>query len=79
MGKNLKGKDLGLIDFRGAYLIAADLQKADFVGVNLRAADLSGANLSGSLLLTQMQINSAKGNSETRLPVHLQRSSHGVY
>ncbi|MET4560315.1 uncharacterized protein YjbI with pentapeptide repeats [Lysinibacillus parviboronicapiens] len=81
VGKNFKGKDLTATDLRGAYLIAANLQNADlrgvdFIGVDLRDADLSGANLSTSMFLTQMQINSAKGNHKTILPAHLKRPSH---
>lgn len=84
MGKNLKGKDLRTTDFRGAYLIAADMRNTDlrgvdFIGADLRDADLSDANLSGSLFLTQMQINSAKGNDKTFLPAHLQRRSHWIH
>ncbi|WP_107923751.1 pentapeptide repeat-containing protein [Lysinibacillus parviboronicapiens] len=81
VGKNLKGKNLAATDLRGAYLIAANLQNADlrgvdFIGADLRDAELSGANLSTSMFLTQMQINSAKGNSKTILPGHLKRPSH---
>ncbi|CEG22806.1 Pentapeptide repeats (8 copies) [Planococcus massiliensis] len=81
MGKNLKGKDLRGTNLRGAYLIAADLAKSDlravdFIGADLRDANLCGADLSTSLFLTQMQINSAKGNQQTQLPVHLDRPFH---
>lgn len=83
MGKKLKGKDLRATDFRGAYLIAADLRHTDlravnFIGADLRDADLSGANLSTSLFLTQMQVNSAKGDENTLLPSHIQRPSHWI-
>lgn len=81
IGKKLNGKDLRAVDLRGAYLIAAemkntDLRGADFIGADLRDANLSGANLSTSMFLTQMQINSAKGDKETKLPSYLQRPSH---
>lgn len=81
MGKKLAGKDLRGTNLRGSYLIAADLQQTDlrgvdFIGADLRDANLSGANLSTSLFLTQMQINSAKGNKKTRLPHHLDYPSH---
>lgn len=81
IGKKLKGKDLRGITLRGAYLIAADLRNTDLRGVDLiggdlRDADLSGANLSTSLFLTQMQMNSAKGNKETKLPYYLKRPAH---
>lgn len=81
MGKKLIGKDLRAFDLRGAYLIAAnmrdtDLRGADFIGADLRDADLRGANLSTSMFLTQMQINSAKGNEKTILPTHLDKPMH---
>jgi hypothetical protein len=81
IGKKLTGKDLRTTDFRGAYLIAADLRSADlrgvnFIGADLRDANLSGANLSTSMFLTQMQINSAKGNNQTILPSHVQTPPH---
>ncbi len=81
IGKKLKGQDLRGINLRGAYLIASDLRNTDlrgvdFIGADLRDADLSGANLSTSLFLTQMQINSAKGNKDTKLPYYLQRPPH---
>ena len=83
IGKNLIGKDLRTTDLRGAYLIAADLRNTDlrgvdFIGADLRDANLSGANLSTGMFLTQMQINSAKGNDKTILPSHLQPPSHWV-
>ncbi|WP_203361920.1 pentapeptide repeat-containing protein [Bacillus sp. REN10] len=81
VGKNLKGKDLRTMDLRGAYLIAADLRYADlrgvdFIGADLRDANLSGADLSTSMFLTQMQINSARGDNRTILPPHLQKPVH---
>lgn len=65
---NLKGANL-----RGALLIAADLRGADMrfadlIGADLRDADLSGADLTGSIFLTQAQINAAKGDMKTILP-----------
>ena len=81
IGKNLSGQDLKAVNLRGAYLIAADMRNADlrvvdFIGADLRDADLSGANLSTSMFLTQMQINSAKGDEKTLLPFYIQRPSH---
>ncbi|WP_010234587.1 pentapeptide repeat-containing protein [Clostridium arbusti] len=78
---NLKGADLRKnnlkgADLRGACLIAAnlrgvDLSGADFIGADLRDADLSGANLTNSIFLTQAQLNTAKGDSHTKLPMML--------
>lgn len=83
IGKKLRGKDLRAIDFRGAYLIAADMRNTDlrgvdFIGADLRDAELMGANLSTSMFLTQMQINSAKGDIKTILPSHIERPSHWI-
>jgi uncharacterized protein YjbI with pentapeptide repeats len=80
-GAKLKGADLKGSELRGALLIAADLKGADmrncdFIGADLRDADLSGANLEGSFFLTQAQLNSAKGNEETKLPLNLKRPTH---
>ncbi|MFK4469367.1 pentapeptide repeat-containing protein [Bacillus sp. RC252] len=83
MGKKFKGKDLRATDFRGAYLIAADMRNTDlravnFIGADLRDVNFSGANLSTSMFLTQMQINSAKGDVKTSLPSHIHRPSHWI-
>lgn len=81
MGAKFHGKFMKGSLFRGAYLIGADLSRADisnsdFIGADLRNADLSGADISGSLYLTQMQLNSAKGNNSTKLPALLSRPAH---
>lgn len=70
---NLKGENLS-----GAFLIAAnmkgcDLSGTDFLGADLRDTDICGADLSKSLYLTQMQLNSAKGDSYTKIPESLIR------
>lgn len=70
---NFRGADL-----RGACLIAAnlrgvDLSGADVIGADLRDADLSGANLTNTIFLTQAQLNTAKGDSHTKLPMMLAR------
>ncbi|WP_338540353.1 pentapeptide repeat-containing protein [Paenibacillus tundrae] len=81
LGANLKGADLRGNSFRGALMIAADLRNADlraadFIGADLRDANLGGADLRGSLFLTQSQLNSAKGNSATKLPTHVKMPDH---
>ncbi len=73
IGSNLRGQNL-----KGAYLIAADLRNSDLTGTDLRGADmrdadLSDANLEDSLFITQNQINSARGNAKTKLPVWISR------
>src|SRR5262245_17099589 len=80
-GKDLKGADLAGACLRGALLIGADLRDvdlsyADLTGADLRGADLSGASLKTSLFTSQQQLDSAKGNSTTRLPSRLSRPSH---
>jgi len=73
---NLRGADL-----RGAFLIAAnlsgtDLSGADLIGADLRDADLRGANLAECIFVTQAQINTAKGDADTKLPSSL---THPAY
>ncbi|MFE0422811.1 pentapeptide repeat-containing protein [Streptomyces sp. NPDC058953] len=81
MGARLRGADLRGVSLRGAYLIAADLtgadlREADLIGADLRDAELSGADLRGSLFLTQMQVNAARGDTATGLPPALDRPAH---
>lgn len=81
LGANLKGKLWRGANLRGAMLIAANLQKADlrdcdFIGADLRDADLRGADLRGALFLSQMQVNSTKGDATTRLPPGLRAPEH---
>ncbi|WP_169314255.1 pentapeptide repeat-containing protein [Streptomyces piniterrae] len=81
IGARLKGADLRGANLRGAYLIAADLKgadlrSADLIGADLRDADLGGADLTGSIFLTQSQLNAAKGDQATTLPPALARPAH---
>jgi uncharacterized protein YjbI with pentapeptide repeats len=80
-GADLRKINLIGADLRGACLIAAnlrgvDLSGADFIGADLRDADLSGANLTNSIFITQAQINTAKGDSQTKLPIRLVRPNY---
>lgn len=73
IGADLRKKSLRGANLSGAYLIAADLRGvdlgfADLIGADLRDADLRGADLSSSIFLTQAQINSAKGDINTKIP-----------
>lgn len=73
---NLRGADL-----KGAFLIAAnlrgnDLRGADFIGADMRDADIRGTNLEESIFLTQGQVNTAKGDSSTKLPPALSRPTY---
>lgn len=80
-GADLRKTNLIGADLRGACLIAAnlsgvDLSSADLIGADLRDADISGANLTNSIFLTQAQINTAKGDSKTKLPMMIVRPSY---
>lgn len=81
MGADLRRKNLRGANLSGAYLIAAnlrgaDLSFADLIGADMRDADISGANLSKSIYLTQSQVNSAKGDSDTKLPKSLVKPTY---
>lgn len=81
LGTDLRKANLRGADLRGAFLIAADLREADltgtdFIGADMRDTDLRGADLTGSLFLTQSQINTAKGDASTRLPISLIRPQY---
>lgn len=81
IGAKLSGADLRFANLRGAYLIAADLRgadlrTADLIGADFRDADIRGADLTGSLFLTQTQLNAAKGDAGTKLPASLTRPQH---
>lgn len=81
IGANLKGADLRYANLRGAYLIAtdlrgADLRMTDLIGADFRDADIRGADLSNSIFLTQMQLNAAKGDINTKIPLALTRPIH---
>lgn len=81
IGANLRGANLRGINLRGALLIAsnlreADLRETDLIGADLRDADLSGSNLIGSIFLTQVQVNSARGDIHTKLPPALRVPHH---
>lgn len=81
VGARLSKTDLRGANLRGTFLIAADLREsdlrgADLIGADLRDADLRGADLRNSLFLTAAQLNSAKGDSSTRLPSSLSKPPH---
>jgi len=81
IGADLKRADLRAANLRGAYLIGADLRgadltNADLTGADLRNADLSDADLAGSIFLTQAQLDSARGDTATKLPAVFTRPGH---
>jgi uncharacterized protein YjbI with pentapeptide repeats len=64
-------------------LIAADLRKSDMrvtdlIGADFRDADIRGADLTRSIFLTQAQVNSALGDSTTKLPSALRIPDHWI-
>lgn len=73
---NLRGADLRYARLDNATLIGADLTGADVLGSDLRDSDLRGAHLAGSLYLTQMQVEAARGDEATTLPGGIRRPSH---
>lgn len=82
-GADMRNMDLIGADLRGACLIAAnlkgvDLSGADLIGADLRDADFCGSNLVEAIFLNQAQINAAKGDINTRLPLRLIRPSHWI-
>lgn len=68
---NLNGKNLSMALMIAANLEGCSLKGTNFLGVDLRDANIKNTDLSGSVFLTQMQINSAKGNRNTKLPKSL--------
>lgn len=81
IGADLRKSNSQGADFRGALLIAANLSGvnlngADFIAADVRDTNFKGADLRYSLNLTQMQINAAIGDLQTKLPVSLIRPSH---
>ncbi|MCX3062753.1 pentapeptide repeat-containing protein [Streptomyces sp. GXMU-J5] len=81
VGARLAGADLRGANLRGALLVAADLtgadlRVADMIGADLRDARLAGADLTGSVFLTQAQLNAARGDRTTKLPPTLRRPAH---
>ncbi len=80
-GQDLRGADLSGASLRGTCLIGTDLRGAslwlaDLTGADLRGARLDGADLAGGLFLTQAQLDSAAGNSATRVPDGRARPGH---
>lgn len=49
----------------------AFLMEQFFLGADTRDTNFNNADLSEAVFLTQGQVNSAKGNCNTKLPYHL--------
>lgn len=83
IGADLRRTDMRGTNLRGACLIAADLRGADLsgadlIGADLRDANLSDADLTNSIFITQAQINTAKGDAETKLPLSVSRPAQWI-
>ncbi|WP_328198910.1 pentapeptide repeat-containing protein [Cytobacillus kochii] len=55
-----------------------EVRAVNFIVADLRDVNFSGADLSTSIFLSQMQINSTKGDVKTTLPSHIHRTSHWI-
>ena len=80
-GRDLRERDLRGAALRGAVLIQTDLRgldltDADLLGADCRDADVRGSDLRGALHLTQVQINTMRGDRATRLPSVVDRPSY---
>ncbi len=78
LGQDFKRANLDKRDFSMSLMIAANLEgcslkKTNFLGTDMRDANLKNTDLSESIFLTQMQINSTKGNLNTKIPSYLSR------
>ena len=74
--KNFENKDFRGLDLSTKLLIAANFNNCVFdgtifLGADVRNADFSNADLRDAVFLSQAQINSAKGNRNTKLPQYL--------
>lgn len=75
-GKNFRKSDMSGWDLSMKLLIAANFDGCIFdgtifLGADTRDTNFSNADLRDAVFLTQGQINSAKGNRNTKLPKHL--------
>ena len=71
-GVNLSRANLSRANLCEAKLRWANLSGANFSEAKLRWANLSRANLQGAIGLTQRQIDSAEGDTSTKLPKGIQ-------
>lgn len=76
LGKDFGHSNLDGEDFSGACLIASNLEGCSldstiFLGADMRDVNIRNTDLSKAGFLTQWQINSAKGNINTKLPAEL--------
>lgn len=75
-GKSFKKRDMSGLDLSMKLLIATNFDSCIFdgtifLGADTRDTNFSNADLRETVFLTQGQINSAKGNRNTKLPKYL--------
>ncbi|RXI51856.1 hypothetical protein DP131_13935 [Clostridium tetani] len=76
LGRNFKKRDMSGLDLSMKLLIATNFDGCIFdgtvfLGADTRDTNFSNADLREAVFLTQGQINSSKGNRNTKLPKHL--------
>jgi len=71
-GENLDGRDLSMSLLIATNFEGCSLKGVNFLGADMRDANIKNTDLSESVFLTQMQVNSARGNLNTKLPERLQ-------
>lgn len=76
LGRNFKNRDMSGLDLSTKLLIAANFESCVFhgtifLGADTRDTNFSNADLREAIFLSQGQINSARGNRNTKLPTHL--------
>jgi len=69
----LEYADLNRADLKRAYLTCADLTVADLTSAHLEGAHLEGADLKTAQGVTQAQVDSAIGDTYTKLPAGIVR------
>ncbi|WP_312624424.1 pentapeptide repeat-containing protein [Pseudofrankia sp. BMG5.37] len=75
---NMTGTLMAGVDLTGSYLDGCNLSGADLTGAILQHADISRANLREVVGLTQVQVDSARGDEQTQLPDGLNRPAHWI-
>ena len=69
---NLDGKDFSQSLMIGSNLEGCSLKHVNFLGADLRDVNVKNTDLSTCIYLTQMQVNSMRGNKNTKLPEHIE-------
>ena len=67
----MSGLELSMKLLIAANFDSCKFDNTIFLGADTRDANFNDADLTKALFLTQGQVNSAKGNRNTKLPKHL--------